>query len=303
MSAQKFIIDEEMINERLDKALVILLSDKTRNHIIQLIDGGQVTVNGKNVKSSYRCRLNDAISVDDETVADYDVLPENIPLDIIYEDSDVIVINKPAGMVVHPAHGHYTGTLVNALLFHCHDLSGINGVKRPGIVHRIDMDTSGLIVACKNDFTHEKIAKQLEDHSMHREYYALVKGIIGEDDGKIIAPIGRNPKDRLKMAVNVEDGKPATTYFHVIERFNQYTFVSCRLLTGRTHQIRVHMEYIGHGIEGDPLYGHGKNLVYDKGQLLHAYHLTFTHPRTDKEMSFEAPLPSYFSEVIASLRK
>lgn len=303
MSAQKFIISEDLRGERLDKALVSLLIDKTRNHIINLIDDGNVLVNGSPMKSGVRLRLNDVVTVDDETINEDSILPEDLPLNVVYEDSDLIVINKAAGMVVHPAHGHFTGTLVNALLFHCHDLSGINGVKRPGIVHRIDKDTSGLIVACKNDFTHEKIAKQLENHTMHREYYALVKGVIYEEDGKIVAPIGRDVKERLKMGVDIANGKPATTYFHVLERFNQYTYITCRLLTGRTHQIRVHMEYIGHGIEGDPLYGRGKNLIYDNGQLLHAYHITFVHPRTGETMSFDAPIPDYFEKVLEKLRQ
>ena len=204
-------------------------------------------------------------------------------------------------MVVHPSNGHTSGTLVNALLYHCKDLSGINGVKRPGIVHRIDKDTSGLIVVCKNDFTHNGIAAQLVDHTMHREYFALVKGVIKEDDGKIIAAIGRDPYDRFKMAVNLKDGKDAITYFHVEKRFNQYTLVSCRLTTGRTHQIRVHMNYIGHPIEGDPVYGNKKNYLYDKGQLLHAYRLTFIHPRTNKEMSFTSKMPDYFEKILSDL--
>ena len=304
METLTFKVENELSGQRLDKALVVFMPDKTRNHIATLIEDGCVSVDGKvTTKVAQRLKDGQILIVEFEEADDLDVDAEDIPLDIIYEDSDLIVINKAPGMVVHPAKGHTHGTLVNALLYHCTDLSGINGVKRPGIVHRIDKDTSGLLVAVKNDFTHEKIASQLEKHTMHREYYALVKGVIQEDDGKIIAPIGRDAKDRLKMGVDTMGGKDAITYFHVLERFNQYTFVSCRLLTGRTHQIRVHMAYIGHGIEGDPTYGKGKNLIYQEGQLLHAYRLTFVHPRTQQEMTFEAPLPEYFKKVLETLRK
>lgn len=298
----KVTMPEETLGMRLDKALSIALS-KTRNHIEILFDEGHIWVNGKNEKSSYRVKENDVVEYEEKELVPSEMKKENIPLDIVYEDEDLMVINKPRGMVVHPANGHHEGTLVNALLGYCTDLSGINGVERPGIVHRIDKDTSGLLVVCKNDFAHNEIAKQLKDKTMHREYYALCKGVIKEDDGKIIAPIGRDPYDRLKMAVDVKNGKEAITFFHVEERFNQYTLVSVRLFTGRTHQIRVHMHYIGHPLEGDPLYGKKKNLLFQNGQLLHAYRITFIHPRTQKEMTFEVPLPDDFKAVLERLRK
>lgn len=298
----KVTMPEETLGMRLDKALSIALS-KTRNHIEILFDEGHIWVNGKNEKPSYRVKENDVVEYEEKELVPSEMKKENIPLDIVYEDEDLMVINKPRGMVVHPANGHHEGTLVNALLGYCTDLSGINGVERPGIVHRIDKDTSGLLVVCKNDFAHNEIARQLKDKTMHREYYALCKGVIKEDDGKIIAPIGRDPYDRLKMAVDVKNGKEAITFFHVEERFNQYTLVSVRLFTGRTHQIRVHMHYIGHPLEGDPLYGKKKNLLFQNGQLLHAYRITFIHPRTQKEMTFEVPLPDDFKAVLERLRK
>lgn len=298
----KVTMPEETLGMRLDKALSIALS-KTRNHIEILFDEGHIWVNGKNEKPSYRVKENDVVEYEEKELVPSEMKKENIPLDIVYEDEDLMVINKPRGMVVHPANGHHEGTLVNALLGYCTDLSGINGVERPGIVHRIDKDTSGLLVVCKNDFAHNEIAKQLKDKTMHREYYALCKGVIKEDDGKIIAPIGRDSYDRLKMAVDVKNGKEAITFFHVEERFNQYTLVSVRLFTGRTHQIRVHMHYIGHPLEGDPLYGKKKNLLFQNGQLLHAYRITFIHPRTQKEMTFEVPLPDDFKAVLERLRK
>lgn len=298
----KVTMPEETLGMRLDKALSIALS-KTRNHIEILFDEGHIWVNGKNEKPSYRVKENDVVEYEEKELVPSEMKKENIPLDIVYEDEDLMVINKPRGMVVHPANGHHEDTLVNALLGYCTDLSGINGVERPGIVHRIDKDTSGLLVVCKNDFAHNEIAKQLKDKTMHREYYALCKGVIKEDDGKIIAPIGRDPYDRLKMAVDVKNGKEAITFFHVEERFNQYTLVSVRLFTGRTHQIRVHMHYIGHPLEGDPLYGKKKNLLFQNGQLLHAYRITFIHPRTQKEMTFEVPLPDDFKAVLERLRK
>lgn len=300
--ANKYIIGEGLIGERLDKAVTKLLIDKSRNYVTQLIEQDLVTVNGQSVKSSYKVRANDEIEVGDFEIEEVDVEPENIPLDIVYEDSDVLVINKPVGLVVHPANGHYTGTVVNALLYHIKDLSGINGVKRPGIVHRIDKDTSGLLLVCKNDFSHEKIAKQLENHSMYREYYALVNGVIKENAGKVIAPIGRDKLDRFKMAVDNLGGKDAVTHFQVIERFNQYTLLSLKLETGRTHQIRVHMDYIGHPVEGDPLYGRGNHYLGHEGQFLHAYKLIFTHPRTNQKVEVSCELPLYFKETLARLK-
>ncbi|MBP3868414.1 MAG: RluA family pseudouridine synthase, partial [Solobacterium sp.] len=227
---------------------------------------------------------------------------ENIPLDILYEDSDIIVINKPKGMVVHPAAGVYSGTLVNALLYHCKDLSGINGVLRPGIVHRIDKDTTGCIVACKNDNAHRAIAAQLENKTCHREYLALCDGIIDHEEGLIDAPIGRDPKDRKKMTVIDKNSKPARTFFTVKERFSNHTLVDCRLETGRTHQIRVHMSYIHHPVTGDVVYGTSCRLMDTQGQTLHAYKLSLVHPTTGITMTFEAPLPAYFEELLDLLR-
>ncbi len=300
--SSKYIVDEQYLDYRLDK-LLSLISEFSRTHIENMIKEEKVLVNEKVVKGSYRVKLNDVILYEDVSVVESSIEAEDIPLDIVYEDDDLLVINKPRGLVVHPGNGHHNGTLVNAILGHCNDLSGINGVERPGIVHRIDKDTSGLIVVCKNDFAHVEIAKQLASHSMHREYIALVKGVIKEDDGKIIAPIGRDRYDRLKMAVDTKNGKDAITYFHVERRYNQYTLVTCRLETGRTHQIRVHMNYIGYPLEGDPLYGKKKSLLFDNGQLLHAYQITFVHPRLKTEMTFKVDLPNDFKKVLERLEK
>lgn len=298
--SSKFIVTEQYVDYRLDK-LLSLISEFSRTHIESMIKEEKVLVNNKIAKGSYRVRLNDLIEYEDLETTKSSIEGENIPLDIVYEDDDLLVINKPRGLVVHPGNGHHNGTLVNAILGYCHNLSGINGVERPGIVHRIDKDTSGLIVVCKNDFTHVEIAKQLASHSMHREYIALVKGVIKEDDGKIIAPIGRDRYDRLKMAVDTKNGKEAITYFHVERRYNQYTLVTCKLETGRTHQIRVHMNYIGYPLEGDPLYGKKKSLLFNEGQLLHAYQITFIHPRLNKEMTFKVDLPNDFKNVLKRL--
>jgi len=298
--SSKFIVTEEYVDFRVDK-LLATISEHSRTHIENMIKEGNVLVNGKPSKGSYKVRINDEIIFEDLKVEESSLKGEDIPLDIVYEDDDLLVINKPRGMVVHPGNGHHSGTLVNAVLGYCDNLSGINGVERPGIVHRIDKDTSGLIVVCKNDFAHVGIAEQLSTHSMHREYIALVKGVIKEDDGKIIAPIGRDPYDRLKMAVDTKNGKAAITYFHVERRYNQYTLISCRLETGRTHQIRVHMNYIGYPLEGDPLYGKKKSLLFSEGQLLHAYQITFFHPRTKKEMTFKVELPEDFKKVLERL--
>ena len=231
------------------------------------------------------------------------MLPEDIPLDILYEDSDIIVINKPKGMVVHPAPGVTSGTLVNALLFHCRDLSGINGVLRPGIVHRIDKDTTGCIVACKNDFAHTAVSRQLENKTCHREYLALVTGKIVHDEGVVDAPIGRDQRDRQRMAVTEKNSRPARTHFKVIERFRDATLVECTLETGRTHQIRVHMKFINHPVVGDPRYGSKCPYMDTQGQVLHAFRLTLVHPRTQQTMSFEAPLPKYFSDLLDIYRE
>ena len=298
----KYIINEEQKNMRLDKALVFLLTDYSRTYISKLIDEGHCLVNGKVAKASLKLAENDVVEIVVPEVKELEVSKEDIPLDVVYEDNDILVINKPQGLVVHPAPGHYEHTLVNAVLAHTDDLSGINGVKRPGIVHRIDKDTSGLLCIAKNDAAHEGLAEQLKDHSMSRKYIALVKGVIKEKQGEIDLPIGRSRGDRKKMAVDPLNGKPARTFFTVLKRFEGYTLIECSLETGRTHQIRVHMAHIGHPVEGDPLYNK-KNAtsLYDKGQLLVAYKLHLVHPITKKEMDFEIPLPDYFVKIINQL--
>lgn len=288
---------------RIDKFVSQQIPQLSRSRVAQLCQDGLITVNGEKVKSSFKVSEGMQILVcipDDEPV---DILPENIPLDILYEDQDIIVINKPKGMVVHPAVGNYSGTLVNALLYHCQDLSGINGVIRPGIVHRIDKDTTGCIVACKNDQAHIKISAQLENKTCHREYVALVMGDIVQSDGLIDAPIGRDPNDRQKMKVQEANAKQAVTHFHVLERFGNMTYLACTLETGRTHQIRVHMKFIQHPIVGDEKYGKPCALMNTHGQVLHAQSLTLIHPTTGQEMTFHAPLPAYFEELLTRLRK
>ena len=301
MSKQQWTIEEDL-KMRLDKYLSEN-SDLSRTRVQELAKAGEIFVNGKVAKSSAKLNLGDVIECDVPEDEPIDVEPENIPLDILYEDEDIIVINKPKGMVVHPAPGNYSGTLVNALLYHCKDLSGINGKIRPGIVHRIDKDTTGCIVACKNDLAHTSIAKQLEDKTCHREYLAVVNGIIDAEAGKISAPIGRDPRDRQRMTVTEEHGKDAVTHFIVKERFKNSTFIECRLETGRTHQIRVHMKYMKHPIMGDVKYGGPCPYMDTEGQVLHAYQLTLVHPRTGQTMTFEAPLPEYFQKLLEILRE
>lgn len=290
----------EMQNGRLDKVCSEIFSDYSRSQIKQLLDGGNITVNGKTEKAKYKVKSGDVIRLEEPETKTLELRPENIPLDIVYEDDDVIVINKPQGMVVHPAPGHDEHTLVNALLYHC-PLSTINGTFRPGIVHRIDKDTSGLLMVAKNDKAHRSLAKQLKDKTNIREYVALVHGRIAEDEGTINAPIGRSLKDRKKQAV-VKDGRNAVTHFEVLKRYRDYTFVKCILETGRTHQIRVHMKYIGHPLVGDPLYG-PKKTIKGNGQFLHAGKLGFFHPTTGKLLIFEAPLPKIFQECLEKLDK
>lgn len=290
----------EMQNGRLDKVCSEIFSDYSRSQIKQLLDGGNITVNGKTEKAKYKVKSGDVIRLEEPETKTLELRPENIPLDIVYEDDDVIVINKPQGMVVHPAPGHDEHTLVNALLYHC-PLSTINGTFRPGIVHRIDKDTSGLLMVAKNDKAHRSLAKQLKDKTNIREYVALVHGRIAEDEGTINAPIGRSLKDRKKQAV-VKDGRNAVTHFEVLKRYRDYTFVKCILETGRTHQIRVHMKYIGHPLVGDPLYG-PKKTIKGNGQFLHAGKLGFVHPTTGKLLIFEAPLPKIFQECLEKLDK
>ena len=299
---EHFVVTFKEANNRLDKALSLFKNDLSRSYIAKLIEEGKVLVNDKQEKASYKVKENDDILLMDIEVKKSDIKEEDIPLDVVYEDDDIMIINKVQGMVVHPANGHYSGTLVNALMYQADSLSSINGVVRPGIVHRIDKDTSGLICIAKNDNAHHYLADQLKDHTMSREYIALVRGVIKENSGTIDMPIGRDKKDRQKMGIDKE-GKPATTHFQVLERFNDHTLVKCQLVSGRTHQIRVHMSAIGHPVEGDPLYvGRNYDKLYKNGQLLTAYKLKLIHPSSKKEMVFEIDLPDYFKEVLNKLR-
>ena len=288
---------------RLDKYLAEQFPEQTRSYLQKLIKEGQVLVNGKTVKSGYQLSKGDEVSVTIPEPKELDVEPQKMNLDIVYEDEDVILINKPKGMVVHPAPGHTTDTLVNGLLYHCKDnLSGINGVARPGIVHRIDRDTTGILIVCKNDMSHNSIAAQLKEHSINRRYRALVHGNLKEDTGTVEGPIGRHPVDRKKMAINERNGKPAVTHYTVLERFGNYTLIECKLETGRTHQIRVHMTSIGHPLVGDEVYGPAKSPFKLQGQCLHAMVLGFVHPRTGEYMEFSADLPEYFKDLLKKLR-
>ncbi len=298
---QKVKVDETLVGLRIDKALTKLNPLKSRAYIQLLIGQNLVFVNDNPCKASYKLKLDDTIvygELEEEVSA---IEARNIPLDIVYEDSDVLVVNKAQGMVVHPAQGHYEDTLVNALLYHIKDLSSINGVKRPGIVHRIDKDTSGLLLVCKNDRAHQALAKQIKEHKVERIYLALVMGIIKEPGGTIIAPLKRDVRNRMRMGINLEEGKAAITHFQVVQRFANHTLVRLKLETGRTHQIRVHMDYIGHPLVGDPLYGRHNKKLYDKGQLLHAERLIFTHPISKRRMNIFAPLPFYFANIIDRL--
>lgn len=298
----KIVVDESCSNKRLDKFLSAYFNELSRSHIARLIDDENCFINGKIAKSSYKLKTGDVIEINIPEAKELEISKEDIPLDIVYEDGDILIINKPQGMVVHPANGHYEHTLVNAILHHCHDLSGINGVMRPGIVHRIDKDTSGLICVAKNDKAHLSLAEQLKDHTMARTYVALVKGVIPENTGEINLPIGRDPNNRQKMAVTRSNSKEAITYFKVLQRFSDHTLVECHLKTGRTHQIRVHLSYIGYPVEGDPLYsGRKYDTLYKNGQLLVAVGLKLIHPSTNKEMEFKIDLPDYFKEVISHL--
>lgn len=299
---EKFIIEveEDFKEMRLDSFLAEYFKDNSRSFFQNLILDNLVLVNEKETKSKYKVKSGDIITVMFPELQMLKVEPENIPLDILYEDNDVIVINKPQNMVVHPAAGNYNGTLVNALLYHCKDLSGINGVIRPGIVHRIDKDTTGVLVIAKNNNAHHFLAEQLKEHSMNRIYIALCEGIIKEDTITINKPIGRNPKDRLKMGI-VQGGKEAITHVEVIERFKDHTLVKCKLETGRTHQIRVHMASINHPLVGDPLYGYKKQKFNLNGQVLHAKLLGFIHPSSREYMEFTTELPEYFKELIKKL--
>ncbi len=297
----EFTCDEALAGERLDKGISLRYPDISRSHISNLIRSCAVTLNAASPKPSSRLSAGDLVVIDLPEEAVPDIVAEDIPLDILYEDADVAVINKPKGMVVHPSCGHFTGTLVNALMFHIKDLSGINGVLRPGIVHRIDRDTTGSLIICKNDKAHISLAEQLKNHSLNRTYVAIVRGNIREDEGTVDAPIGRSVKDRKKMAV-VPGGRRAVTHFKVLERFGEYTYIECRLETGRTHQIRVHMSHIGHPVLGDEVYSGGKSKFNTSGQVLHAKTLGFIQPSTGKYIEVEAPVPEYFNKILENLR-
>lgn len=298
-----FCITEEEQEKRIDKFLTEFIDSLSRSYIQKLLASGSITVNGKIIKANYRLKSDDRIQVILPPAITPDIEPEDIPLSVLYEDEDVIVVNKPKGMVVHPAAGHYSHTLVNALLFHCKgQLSGINGVLRPGIVHRIDKDTTGSVIACKNDISHAAIAGQLKEHTITRRYHAIVNGVLKEEEGSIHTLIGRHPVDRKKMAVVKSGGKEAVTHYKVLKHFQKYTYVECILETGRTHQIRVHMAHIGHPLLGDEVYGAVKSPYHLEGQTLHAKILGFHHPKTNEYIETSAPLPIYFEKLLHSMK-
>ena len=304
MQVYEFLAGEESKDLRLDVFLKQNIEEISRTYIQKLIKDGYANVNGTVPKTNYKVNSGDKVCLNVPETEEPDIVAQEMPLDIVYEDDDVILINKPKGMVVHPAAGHYTGTLVNGLMHHCKDnLSGINGVLRPGIVHRIDMDTTGILIVCKNDVAHQKISEQLKEHSITRRYRALVYGVIKEDEGVVNAPIGRHPIDRKKMAINPKNGKNAITHYRVLERFREYTYIECELETGRTHQIRVHMASLHHPLVGDQVYGPEKNPFHLQGQCLHAMVLGFVHPRTHEYMEFCTDFPQYFSELLKKLPK
>ena len=296
-----FTVPEELEEERFDAVVASLSEGQSRSYLKNLIKDGSVLLNGKTAKPGTRVHENDVITLVLPEKIVPDILPENIPLDILYEDDDILVVNKPKGMVVHPAPGHYSGTLVNAVMYHCGEsLSGINGVMRPGIVHRIDRDTTGSVIICKNDAAHNSIAQQLQEHTIVRRYFAILYDNIAEDEFTVNQPLGRDPRDRKRMAVR-SDGKRAVTHCKVLKRFGQYTYVECRLETGRTHQIRVHMAYIGHPLLGDFTYGAPSPDKGLEGQCLHARRLRFVHPTSGELVELETPLPDYFTEVLKRL--
>lgn len=297
--SQEFEVTPEQEGERLDKYLTLIYENQSRSFFQKLIKEEMILVNEKVQKANYRVSAEDTISVTIPKAQEIEILPENIPLDILYEDEDVLIVNKPKGMVVHPSAGHYNGTLVNAVMYHCRDsLSGINGNIRPGIVHRIDMDTTGALIVCKNDNAHVKIAEQIKEHSVTRRYRGIVNGVVRADEGRIEGAIGRHPIDRKKMAINEKNGKAAVTHYRVLERFCSHTYMEFELETGRTHQIRVHMASIGHPLLGDTLYGNGKNPYKLQGQTLHAIVIGFIHPSTEEYIEVEAPLPEYFQKLL-----
>ena len=304
MSELLIEVPQEFHGERIDKFLSVLVPDCSRNSIQKLIEQGNVTINGASVNKKYKVNTDDEILVVTGELKPLDAEPENIPLDIVYEDDDLLVVNKPRGMVVHPAPGNYTGTLVNALLYHCKDsLSGINGVLRPGIVHRIDKDTSGLLIVAKNDKAHIGLAEQIKEHSFTREYNAVICGHLKDQDGTVNAPIGRNPKDRKKMCVTMQNSKNAVTHYSVIEEYNGYSHICLKLETGRTHQIRVHMAHLGHPVAGDLVYGHDKKSAELNGQCLHAIKIGFVHPIKNEYMEFSSDLPDYFKSFIDKIKR
>ena len=293
---------EEEVGVRIDKFLAEYRPDLSRAYIQKLIKTNCVLINNAVIKTNYRLAAGDIVSLSVPELVEAEILPEDIPLDILYEDEDIIVINKPKGMVVHPAPGHYSGTLVNALMYYCKDdLSGINGVMRPGIIHRIDKDTTGSVLVCKNDFAHRILAKQFKEHSLDRVYHAIVKGNLKDDVGTIETTIGRHPRERKKMSTNVPNGRNAITHYKILKRFDKYTYVACSLETGRTHQIRVHMASIGHPILGDTVYGSEKQPYQTAGQVLHAKKLGIKHPRTEEYLEIDAPLPEYFTSLLQKL--
>jgi 23S rRNA pseudouridine1911/1915/1917 synthase len=304
MKMKSFEVEAEQEGERLDKFLSIIYPEFSRAFFQKLIKSKQVSVNETPQKASYCVKIDDIVTVEIPDAVETTIEPENIPLDILYEDDDVLIVNKPKGMVVHPSAGHYSGTLVNAIMYHCKDtLSGINGEIRPGIVHRIDMDTTGSLIVCKNDEAHVNIAQQIKEHSVNRIYVGIVCGNVKEDSGTVEGAIGRHPIERKKMAINEKNGKPAITHYKVLERFKNYTYMQFKLETGRTHQIRVHMASIGHPLLGDTLYSSGRSpFKHLQGQCLHAKTIGFIHPKTGEYMEYSAPLPEYFEKLLCLLK-
>ena len=304
MKMESFEVEAEQEGERLDKFLSIICPEFSRAFFQKLIKSKQVSVNETPQKASYCVKIDDIVTVEIPDAVETTIEPENIPLDILYEDDDVLIVNKPKGMVVHPSAGHYSGTLVNAIMYHCKDtLSGINGEIRPGIVHRIDMDTTGSLIVCKNDEAHVNIAQQIKEHSVNRIYVGIVCGNVKEDSGTVEGAIGRHPIERKKMAINEKNGKPAITHYKVLERFKNYTYMQFKLETGRTHQIRVHMASIGHPLLGDTLYSSGRSpFKHLQGQCLHAKTIGFIHPKTGEYMEYSAPLPEYFEKLLCLLK-
>lgn len=304
MKTDIFEVMEEQEGERLDKYLSIIYPDSSRSFFQKLIKDSAVLVNDMAEKASYRMCMDDVVTIHFPDAVSTAIEPEDIPLDILYEDEDLLIVNKPKGMVVHPSAGHYSGTLVNGIMYHCKDsLSGINGEIRPGIVHRIDMDTTGSLIVCKNDASHVNVAEQIKVHSVKRIYEGVVYGNVKADEGTIEGPIGRHPIERKKMAINERNGKPAITHYKVLERFGNYTYMQFQLETGRTHQIRVHMSSIGHPLLGDTLYSNGKSPFKSlQGQTLHAKTIGFIHPSNNKYVEFEAPLPDYFEKLLIQLK-